>query len=173
MPWFHATNGTWTEADSAPNGGTAIQVRASDTDISPEVRVLRDGETIFHLSGVDPRPETDTTHTIARIDPASAMGAPLFAVHADANDLIFEDLRFDGETLASDEALEYVQSALNEILIPVYIDDVVSDLSERVSGIVILHTVQYKSETRGEWSYFRTSVFQNGALALEHEHGSL
>lgn len=173
MPWFHETNDSWTEVDAAPDDGLGLQVRASDPGVAPEVRVVYDGEPISHVTGVDPRPQTDTTHTVTHVDPLSATGARLFAVHADAHDLIFEDLRSSNESEASDDAFDHVRSALNEILIPVYIDDVVGDLSEHVSGFVILHTAQYENEGKGAWSYFRTSVFKDGDLALEDEYGSL
>ncbi len=173
MPWFHDANDTWTEADAAPDDGLGLQVQATDPNVAPEVRVLHDGEPIFHVTGVAPRPQTDTTHTVARVDPSSATGARLLAVHADAHDLIFEDLRPSDESEASDDALDHVKSALNEILIPVYVDDVVNDLSERVTGLAILHTIQYENEGGEAWSYFRTSVFRDGTLALEDEYGSL
>jgi hypothetical protein len=173
MPWFHETNNAWTETDDAPDGGLGLHVQASDPDVSPEVHVVKDGDPLFHLTGIDPRPQTDTTHTVAHVDPSSKSGTHLFAVHAEANDLIFEDLRSKDEKVATDEAIDHVQSALNEILVPVYIDDVVSELSERVPGLAILHTAQYERKKGRAWTYFRTSVFQNGDLALEDEYGSL
>lgn len=173
MAWYTKENDAWTDASGPTDGAISIQVRASDRNMAPAVRFLQGSTPFFHLTGTDPRSNTDTTHTIARIDPDSAAGALVCAVHADANDLLFEDLRPAEEVDTSDSAVDHVQSALNEILVPVYIDDVVSDLSERVSGLTVVHTVQYDPKTDGEWSYFRTSVFRNGDLALEDEFGSL
>jgi hypothetical protein len=58
-------------------------------------------------------------------------------------------------------------------MIPVYIDDVIGDLSETLSGLVVLHTAQYESDDAEAWTYFRTSVFEDGDLALEAERGAL
>jgi hypothetical protein len=105
--------------------------------------------------------------------PPESTGTLLFAVHALGTDLIFEDLRPSDGPEMPETALDQVQSALNEIMIPVYIDDVISDLSERLPGLLVLHTAQYSSEAGGPWSYFRTSVFENEALAFEVERGEL
>lgn len=173
MAWYTKKNDAWTDASGPTEDAPSVHVRASDPTVAPEVRFLQDSTAFFHLRGTDPRPETDTTHTIARVDPDAATGTLVCAVHADANDLIFEDLRPSEESDTSDSALDHVQSALNEILVPVYIDDVVSDLSERVTGLAVVHTVQYDREADGAWSYFRTSAFRDGDLVLEDESGSL
>ena len=49
----------------------------------------------------------------------------------------------------------------------------ISDLSEQLSGLLVLHTAQYESETGGPWSYFRSSVFNDGELAFAVERGEL
>lgn len=171
MTWFQQTNGTWSETLAPPEEGPSIEVRASESEV-PEVRFLNHGQTFFDVSGVTPGPTTDTTHTVATVDPESAWGALVFAVHASGNDLVFEDRRDDADATVSDGALEHVQSALNEILVPVYIDDVVSDLSERASGLAVVHTLQ-TGDDEEVWSYFRTSIFRDGSLALEAERGTL
>lgn len=170
MTWFSRTDGAWTETSSPSDEGPSIQIRASESERAPDVRFLMDGQTFFDVSGVDPRPQTDTTHTVAMVDPESSQGDLVFAVHAAGNDLLFEDCR--GRESISDTALEQAQSALNEILVPVYIDDVVSDVSEAGSGLALLHTVQTNPESDG-WSYFRTSMFRDGELLIEEERGTL
>lgn len=177
MSWYTKEKDSWTEQspslDTPPSdGGLSIQVQADDKAVRPRIRVLKAGDERLHLTGVDPRPSTDTTHTAAWI-PSDSPGALLFAVHTQGNDLIFEDLRASDAAHVPDSAVDQVQSSLNEIMIPVYIDDVISDLSESVSGLVVLHTAQYESATTDAWTYFRTSVFENGELALEAERGSM
>jgi hypothetical protein len=44
-------------------------------------------------------------------------------------------------------------------------------VSEKQSGLIALHTAQY--DTDGGWTYFRTSLFQNGDLQLEDEYGEM
>lgn len=170
MPWYRKQNDTWSEQSGPIDDGLCVHVQADDPDVPPHVRVLADAEERLHLTGADPRPNTETTHTVGWVQPDST-GMSLFAVHAQGTDLIFEDHRSaDG----LEAALDQVQSSLNEIMIPVYIDDVISDLSERLSGLVLLHTVQYQSaEEARTWTYFRTSAFEDGELALEVERGSL
>ena len=172
MPWYQKQDDTWPEQSTPVKDGLGIHVQADAPDARPSVRVLNDTEERLHLTGADPRPDTDTTHTVAWVPPEST-GACLFAVHAQGTDLIFEDLRSPDGPNAPDSALDHVQSALNEIMIPVYIDDVVSDLSERLPGLLVLHTAQYKSEAGRTWTYFRTSVFEDEDLAFEVERGEL
>lgn len=173
MNWYVQQNDAWTERSSPPSLAPAIQVRA-DEGQPPEVRFLQDRQEYFHLSGADPLPTTDTIHTAAAIDFESAEGHLLFAVHVDDDTLTFEDLRApDSPADYGDDALDQVQSALSEILIPVYIDDVIADLSEGRPGLVTLHTAQYEGGARASWSYFRTSTFEDGDLTLEEEHGSI
>lgn len=172
MPWYQKEDDTWTEQPAPVKNGLGIHVQADASDAGPSVRVLEDAEERLHLTGTDPRPDTDTTHTVAWVQPGST-GTLLFAVHTQGSDLIFEDLRSATDPAASDTALDHVQSALNEIMIPVYIDDVVSDLSERLAGLLVLHTAQYESDAGGPWTYFRTSVFEDEDLAFEVERGEL
>jgi len=172
MPWYQKDDDTWSEHSGPTDSGFSVQVKADDPTIRPSVRVLSDAEERLHLTGADPRPNTDTTHTVAWVQPEST-GTRLFAVHAQGTDLIFEDLRSPDGPNVPDSVLDHVQSALNEIMIPVYIDDVVSDLSERLPGLLVLHTAQYKSEAGRAWTYFRTSVFEDEDLAFEVERGEL
>lgn len=172
MPWYTQRDESWTETDAPDPSGRSVQIQAEDPSSPPVVRVLDSNNERLHLTGADPRPDTDTTHTAAWL-PSDGPWTRLFAVHAQGTDLIFEDLRGADEPDAPDAALDQVQSSLNEIMIPVYIDDVIEDLSEALSGLVILHTVQYATEPGGTWTYFRTSAFDDGDLAFEVEEGEL
>ena len=172
MPWYQKQDNTWSEQPGPTENGLSVQVHATDPDTPPSVRVLDEMEEQLHLSGASPRPDTDTTHTVAWVQPEST-GTLLFAVHAQGTDLIFEDLRSDDGPEMPETALDQVQSALNEIMIPVYIDDVISDLSKRLPGLLVLHTTQYESDAGGAWTYFRTSVFEDEDLAFEVERGEL
>lgn len=164
MPWYaDATN--WTATDSPPEDGLAVQVESPPED-RPFLRVQTSADTVL-LSGTDPRPDTDTTHTVAHVTPDTGDGVVLFTVHASGQNLIFEEAS-DAEV--NDDLYDHVRSALNEIMIPVYIDDVVEDVSEKQSGLIILHTAQYDAES---WTYFRTSLFTDGTLLLEDEYGEM
>lgn len=171
MSIYAKQDGTWTAVSSPPQTHH-IRIRASDSSVHPDVQCLNPEAPILSLTGAAPRPGTDTTHTVAYLDPQSDTGTSLFAVHAQDRNLVFEnfDVNEIGDIGPND--IDHVQSALNEILIPVYIDDVVSDLSERTSGLLLLHTVQYRDEGP-EWSYFRASAFENGELHFEDEYGEL
>lgn len=172
MTAFTLQNGSWTETESVADDAPGLQVQATDSTLPPELQFWTDGTAFFHLTGAEPRPQTDTTHTVALVAPDTATGHVVFAVHTDDSDLVFEDCRSNSETPVSDEALDHVRSALTEIMIPVYIDDVVSDFSEEVPTWVSLHTVQYDAD-RSSWSYFRTSLFDDGTLLVEDEYGAM
>lgn len=165
MPWY-AESTDWTATDTPPDDGLAVQVQTPPDD-RPLLRVQTKADT-YLLSGTDPRPDTDTTHTVARVDPDTGDGVVLFTVHASGQNLIFEEAP---DADVEDSLYDHVRSALNEIMIPVYIDDVVEDVSEKQSGLIALHTAQY--DTDGGWTYFRTSLFQNGDLQLEDEYGEM
>lgn len=172
MNAFTHTDDHWTKTDSVADNGTGIQVQAADPTVAPEVQFWADGTAFFHLTGTEPRPDTDTTHTVAIVDPDTATGHVLFAVHADGTDLVFEDCRSTSEMAVNEETLDHARSALTEIMIPVYIDDVVSDVSEEIPAWVALHTVQY-DDARSSWTYFRTSLFDDGTLGIEDEYGEI
>lgn len=173
MTWFVDCGDAWTKRPSPSPDSPTIQIRA-DEDTPPEVRFLSGELEFFSLSGTTPRPDTDTTHTVAVVNFDAEKGIPLFAVHTEADGLTFSDLRPENTPFApSDEQLGDAQSALGEILFPVYIDDVTSDLSEECSSFVTLHTAQYEGREQSSWTYFRTSAFEHGELAFEEEYGAL
>jgi hypothetical protein len=69
--------------------------------------------------------------------------------------------------------VDQLRSALDEILIPVYIDDAIEEMSETVDGLLVIHTVQHDDGRDAPHTYFRTAVFQDGDLLLEAEDGAL
>jgi hypothetical protein len=165
MTWYTDTDDAWTTAPTPAADRLSIRV-APDTPPLLQFRAPSADDVL--ITGTDPRPSADTTHTVVRYDPSAAAGTPLFTVHADGQDLVFEE---DAPAEAIDaDVYDHARSALTEIMIPVYIDDVVSDISERLSGLVAVHTTQYAGD---EWTYFRAAVFENGTLLLEDEHGEL
>jgi hypothetical protein len=170
MTAFTLKNDNWTETESVADDARGLQIHADDNDTPPEVQFQANGRAFFHFTSVEPRPQTDTTHTVALVDPEAETAATVFAVHADNNDLVFEDCRTGSEL--SDNVLDHARSSLTEIMIPVYIDDVVSDVSEEAPSWVALHTVQYDAD-RSAWSYFRTSLFDDGTLLVEDEYGAI
>lgn len=173
MTWYAKQYDAWREQSSPPSSAPSIQVQAKENH-PPEIRFFENGHEFFHLSGADPLPTTDTIHTIAAIDFEAVEGHPLFAVHVDGDTLTFEDLRTpDRRADDTDDILDQAQSALSEILIPVYIDDVISDLSDGFPGLIALHTAQYEGANEASWTYFRTSTFEDGDLVLEEEQGSI
>ncbi|PSQ97196.1 MAG: hypothetical protein BRD55_02620 [Bacteroidetes bacterium SW_9_63_38] len=167
MPWYNPHD-DWQETDAPTGPGLDVQINAPNRDERPVVRFQTDSDP-FLLTGTEPRPETDTIHTVARIDPGTGTGTLLFVVHADGQNLVFEERAPDA---VNDAVYDHVRSALNEIMVPVYIDDVIDELSEKVSGLAVLHTAQYDG-TGPTWTYFRTSVFDDGTLLLEDEYGEM
>ena len=117
MPWYQKDDDTWSEHSGPADNGLSVQVKADAPTARPSVRVLDDAVEQLHLTGVDPRPDTDTTHTVAWVQ-SGAPGSRLFAVHAKGTDLIFEALQALKGPGAPQSALDHVQSALNEIMIP-------------------------------------------------------
>lgn len=165
MPWYAAAT-DWTETDAPPEDGLALQVQTPSDD-RPLVRIRTTADP-YLLSGTDPRPDTDTTHTVARVDPDTGAGAVLFTVHASGQNLIFEEA---SDADVSDALYNHVRSALNELMIPVYIDDVIEEVSEKQSSLIVLHTAQYDAD--GAWTYFRTALFTDDTLLLEDEYGEM
>ena len=165
MPWYTPTS-DWAETDGPADDGLSVQVHAAPNE-RPFLRARTDSDE-YLFTGTDPRPDTDTTHTVARIDPDTGAGTALFTVHADGQNLVFEE---NAEADVDEALYDHARSALNEIMIPVYIDDVIEDVSEQTDALVALHTAQYGPDD--EWTYFRAALFDDGTLCLEDEHGEL
>jgi len=169
MSRYVPQNDGWTEATSDTADPPYIEV----TDAPPEVHFAGGPSTSFQLVGAPAHSDTETVHTVAIVDASLSDGTTLCALRAEGDDLTVEDRRpADARTQHAD-ALERLQSALDEILIPVYIDDAIEEVSTSVDGLVALHTARYASPPAEVCSYFRTSVFQEDTLLVEAEHGSL
>lgn len=169
MSYYAPRDGDWTETSAVPEAPPYIEVDAE----APEVHFIHEADKAAHLSGAPARSPTETVHTVAIVEASLRNSTTLCALRADENDLTVEDRRPPEARTQYTEALDHLHSAMDEILIPVYIDDAIEELSETVQGLVALHTARYEKPPQESCSYFRTSVFQNGALLLEAERGSL
>lgn len=169
MSYYVPQDGTWTEASSDPVDLPYIEV----TEPPPTVHFVGGPDTSFKLSGAPARSSAETTHTVAIVDSDLSEGTTLCALRAENGDLTVEDRRPPDARTQFADAFEQLRDAMDEILIPVYIDDAIEELSEAVNGLVALHTAQYADPPQASCTYFRTSVFQEGTLLLEAEHGSL
>lgn len=169
MSHYVPDDGNWSEASSDPVDPPFIEV----TEQPPTVHFVGSPGTSFRLSGAPARSSAETTHTVAIVDPDLTEGTTLCALRAQGDDLTVEDRRPPGARTQFADALEQLQAAMDEILIPVYIDDAIEELSGGIDGVVALHTAQYADPPQSSCTYFRTSVFQDETLLLESEHGSL
>lgn len=168
MSYYVADDGAWTTVSSPSPPHIHVH-----EDV-PEVTFVGTPESSFQLAGATPQPGADTTHTLAAIDADLQMGEVLCALHVEENRITVDDRRSpNGKTRCGDDAFESFRAALDEILIPVYLDDAVETLSDDVDGLVAIHTAQYDDRVDRTCTYFRTSVFQDETLLLEEERGSL
>ncbi len=167
MSYYVDDDGPWT-AVSSPSP-PYIHV----PEDAPEVAFVGDPEGSFRLEGATPQPGADTTHTVGIIDADLQLGSVVCALHVEENRITVDDRRSGSEPRCRDDAFEAFQAALDEILIPVYLDDAVETLSDDVDGLVAIHTAQYDDRVDRTCTYFRTSVFENETLLLEEERGSL
>lgn len=168
MSYFVPQDDSWTETPERPDS-PYIEV----TDDRPTVRFVGSPDAQFELTGAPARSDSETVHTIAIVDPTLFQGLPLCALRADDHDLTIEDRRPPKARTQFAEAFKQLQSALDEIMIPVYIDDALDEVSASVDGLVAVHTAQYASPPQSDCTYFRTAVFDDGTLLLEAERGSL
>ena len=172
MTYFVPHDGDWIEVADAPDAPPYIEIDDSG-DPAPTVRIVSSPDASYTVSGALPQADPDTIHTVAIVDPATGTGRQLAAVYTHDSEITVEDLRSPDTNVRYDDGLlDGFRADLDEILIPVYIDDAIDSLSEEVDGLVVLHTAQYDAPDGG-CSYFRTSVFEDGALQLEAEQGSL
>jgi len=169
MLYFVPQNGDWTETETSPGAPPYVEV---DPDAS-SVRFVGLHDESYRLTGAPVDPSADTIHTVAAIDSTLAHGHPLSAVYVRDRTLDVEDRRPPDAPAAHADAVDRLRSALDEILIPVYIDDAIEEVSGSVDGLVALHTAQYVDPPASSCSYFRTSVFGDETLLMEAEHGSL
>lgn len=168
MSYYVPHDGDWTNPTAQPD--------------PPYVEVDEETATLRFVSGPDASvqfpgapvdPGADTIHTVMTVDPSLRRGAPLCAIYVRGTDLDLEDRRSAKAPSSHADALDQLRSALDEILIPVYIDDAIEEISETVDGLIALHTVQHDEGRDAPYTYFRTSIFQGGELRLEQEFGAL
>lgn len=169
MLYFVPQNGDWTETETSPGGPPYVEV---DPDAS-SARFVGLHDESYRLTGAPVDPSADTIHTVAAIDSTLAHGHPLSAVYVRDRTLDVEDRRPPDAPAAHADAVDRLRSALDEILIPVYIDDAVMETGESLNGLLALHTVQYDDGTDAPCTYFRTSLFGGEELLLEVERGTL
>jgi hypothetical protein len=173
MSTYTEQNGQWTQASGKAVRGLAIRVAGGDgLPETPAVEVLREGEKVFRLVPRAIPSGGETLHTVAGVDADTGEGTMLFTFRAEGDAQVVDDLRpADRPDAYGDDVMQGVRDDLDEILIPVYIDDAIEALSEDVPGLVALHTAQFDAAT--DCTYFRTSVFRNGELLLEEEAGAM
>jgi hypothetical protein len=169
MSYYTPRDGDWTRRSDPPADAPYIEV----DETAPTVRFVGGPESSVELSGAPARSDAETVHTLMIVASDLTDGTTLCALRAEDNDLTVEDRRPPDARTRFADAFEQLQAAMDEILIPVYIDDAIEELSETVDGLVALHTAQYADPPQASCSYFRTSVFEDGTLLLEAERGSL
>jgi hypothetical protein len=167
--YFVSRDDTWIEVDASPGAPPYITVQAA----SPAVHFVGDPDAPVRLTGAPVDPAADTIHTVFCIDASLREGHPLCAVYVRGRDLDLEDRRPPDAPPSFGDAVETIRSALDEILVPVYIDDAIEEASKALDGVVALHTAQYEEGQDASCTYFRTSLFRDGSLLLEAEEGSL
>lgn len=162
-------DGNWTEADSDAVNPPYVKV---DEDTAT-LYLIGEADAPVQLTGAPIDPDADTIHTLMNVDAALRRSAPLCAIYVRGADLDLEDRRSTDAPSSHAEALDQLRSALDEIMIPVYIDDAVEKMSETVDGLIALHTVQHDDGRDAPHTYFRIAGFEDGDLLFEEESGTL
>ena len=168
MSYYVPRDGDWTESSSPPD---PPYVEVDDETAS--LHFFSDPDASVQFPGAPVDPDADTIHTVMRIAPSLREGAALCAIYVRGTDLDLEDRRSPDAPSSHADALDQLRSALDEIMIPVYIDDAIEEISETLDGLIALHTVQHDDGRDAPSTYFRTSVFQDGELLFEQESGTL
>ncbi|WP_263788632.1 hypothetical protein [Salinibacter grassmerensis] len=168
MPHYVPQADEWAEASSPPNPPYLT--------VDPETATLRfvgGPEAAVPVPGAPVDPAAGTVHTVVTVDPSLRTSAPLCALYVREDNIDVEDRRSPDAPQAHADALDQLRSALDEILIPVYIDDAIEELDNTVDGLLVLHTVQHDDGRDAPPTYFRAALFRDGHLVLETEHGAL
>ncbi|MFP4227699.1 MAG: hypothetical protein ACLFTE_02600 [Salinivenus sp.] len=168
MPYIRPHADDWVEVDSSPNEAPYIEI----SEAPPEVHIIGASDT-YSLSGAPVDPSADTIHTLAVVNPDTGRGSPLCAVYVQDRTLDVEDRRPPDSPPAHADAVDRLRSALDEILIPVYIDDALHKVSQGLDDALLLHTVQYDDGPEAAPTYFRVSAVQKDTLQFELERGAL
>jgi hypothetical protein len=168
MRYYVPQDPSWTEASSPPDP-PYLTVDAE----AATLQFMGGPDASVRVAGAPVDPSADTIHTVSSVAPSFREGAPLCAIYVRGQDLDVEDRRSSDAPSSYADAVERLRSALEEILIPVYIDDAIEEMSETVDGLLVIHTVQHDDGRDASHTYFRTAVFQDGELLLETEDGTL
>jgi hypothetical protein len=168
MQYFHSQTTGWTATESLPDDAPYVEI----DETAPTVRFVGPSGDEYRLTGAPVDPSADTIHTVALVDLEQGQGTPLCAIYVRDRTLDLEDRRSPDAPPSQADVLDQLRSALDDILIPVYIDDALEEMSEGVDKAVAIHTVQY-DDTPDAPSYVRTAVVRDGELLLEAEWGEL
>jgi hypothetical protein len=178
MPTFRRETNQWSDRPPADGDGLCVQVVPPGADdaggagAGPAVQFFDGSREGFRLTDAVPLADAATAHTVAAVDPDGASGRLVAGLRAAGDTVSVDDLSEEGGAAAVDR----LRDALDEILIPVYIDDAVSEVSETVDGLVALLTVQRDPASgggAGRCTYARAAVFEAGDLLLENETGEI
>lgn len=169
MRYFSIHDAPWTETESPPDAPPYLQVDAE----TATVELIGGDDSPIRLTGAPVDPDADTIHTVMAVDASLAQSYPLCAVYVRGQLLDIEDRRPADAPPAHADAVAQLRSALDEILIPVYIDDAIEEVSTGLDGLMLLHTAQYDDGPDAPPTYFRISAVEDEQLLLEAEHGSL
>lgn len=168
MPYIRPHPTDWSDVNAPPGEPPYLEI----SETPPEIHVIGTSDT-YQLSGAPVDPSADTIHTVAVVDPHTGRGAPLCAIYVQDRALDLEDRRPSDAPSVHANAVDRLRSALDEILIPVYIDDALQESSQGLEDAVLLHTVQYDAGPDAAATYFRMSAMQDETLRYEWERGSL
>lgn len=168
MSYYIPQEGSWRDVSSPPDPPYLNVDTAAAT-----LHFVGGPDASVQISGAPVDPAADTIHTVTSVASSFREGAPLCAVYVRDRTLDVEDRRGADSRSSHAEGVAQLRSALDEILIPVYIDDAIEEVSETVDGPVVIHTVQHENGRDAPPTYFRTAAFQDGELLLETEHGTL
>ncbi|WP_103030486.1 hypothetical protein [Salinibacter altiplanensis] len=168
MSYYVPQKEEWRAVSSQPDP-PYVEVDAETATL----HVVGGTEASVQLDGAPVDPSADTLHTVSTVPPSLQEGAPLCALYVRGQDLDVEDRRTAEAPSSHADVLDQLRSALDEILIPVYIDDAIEEVSEGNDDVFVLHTVQHDDGRGAPPTYFRVAIFRDGDLVLETEHGSL
>jgi hypothetical protein len=178
MPTFRRDTDQWSDRPPADGDGLCVQVVPPGTDDAstggdgPAVQFFDGSRAGFRLTDAVPLTDVATAHTVAAVDPGAA-GGRLVAGLRVAGDTVSVDALGEGK---DGGAIDRLREALDEILIPVYIDDAAAEASKAVNGLLALLTVQRDPAAdrgAGRCTYARAAAFEDGDLLLEHESGEI
>jgi len=168
MRYFAPETDSWSEVSDVPSP-PYLQFRPQDASAS----IVGADDASVEVSGAPVDPDADTIHTLTVVNPSSYSVQSLCAVYVQGQTLDLEDRRSPEGPSAHADALNHFRSALDEILIPVYVDDAVMEATESLEGWVVLHTVRHGEGASSPPTYLRVALFEDGELRMEAEEGAL